>query len=539
MGKLISHIKESFRRGRQFVMHDVWRIGRPGEELPSGLFIKQIRVVFLLLSKLVDGNMMLRASALTFATLLSVVPLLAVTFYIIQTFNLGESLYTNMQDKLENFIVVSAEKVPGLSSEPTSIDELPVELVPEEVPPAEEPVLNIEVQDDPETPEDESAIAPEDRDQVLQQQFVQSIFQGVGSQNEDMEDPVEWLVDLANDMAALADEAAKNTAAFGLSTILLVFTTVFGLMRNIEKSFNSIWGVRRTRSWYRMISDYVMITLLIPFVMAGVLGVTGALSSERIVEALGPLSYGLQFVQYFMIVLVFSSLYYVVPNTRVRYGYALFGGIVAGALWILLSWVYINFQIGLARYQAVLSVFAQFPMLLMWVYSSWAIVLFGSEITYAYQNEKTFTMERYAEHASFAYRAALGLRAMIELGRRFQNSAPSLQPEAAALEWNVPSRLVRETLERLEESGFIAECATDPVSYQPARPLDKITAGDILQSLHERGEDPSLFLHDEAFKPLYDEFLRPTDGVHRTTIADLIKRVAEQEESSVDEETHA
>ncbi|MFP6581828.1 MAG: YhjD/YihY/BrkB family envelope integrity protein [Candidatus Hydrogenedentota bacterium] len=539
MGKFIHDIKESFRRGRQFVMRDVWRIGRPGEELPSGLFIKQIRVVFLLLSKLVDGNMMLRASALTFATLLSVVPLLAVTFYIIQTFNLGESLYTNMQDKLEDFIVVSAEKVPGLSSEPTPIDEVPVELVPEKVPPVEEPVPDIEVQDDPDTPEDESAVEPEDKDQQLQQQFVQSIFQGVGSQNEDMEDPVVWLVDLANDMAALADEAAKNTAAFGLSTLLLVFTTVFGLMRNIEKSFNSIWGVRRTRSWYRMISDYVMITLLIPFVMAGVLGVTGALSSERIVEALGPLSYGLQFVQYFLIVLVFSSLYYVVPNTRVRYGYALFGGVIAGALWILLSWTYINFQIGLARYQAVLSVFAQFPMLLMWVYSSWAIVLFGSEITYAYQNEKTFTMERFADNASFAYRAALGLRAMIELGRRFQESAPSLQPEAAALEWNVPSRLVRETLERLEESGFIAECATDPVSYQPARPLDKITAGDILQSLHERGEDPSLFLQDEAFKPLYDEFLRPTDGVHRTTIAELIKRVAEQKESSVDEETHA
>jgi hypothetical protein len=92
--------------------------------------------------------------------------------------------------------------------------------------------------------------------------------------------------------------------------------------------------------------------------------------------------------------------------------------------------------------------------------------------------------------------------------------------------------LVRQTLERLEETGFIAECATDPVSYQPARPLEKITAGDILRSLHERGEDPSKFLQDEEFKPLFDEYLHPTDGVHRTTIADLIKRMDEQDEES-------
>jgi membrane protein len=161
----------------------------------------------------------------------------------------------------------------------------------------------------------------------------------------------------------------------------------------------------------------------------------------------------------------------------------------------------------------------------MWVYLSWAILLFGSEVTYAYQNEKTFTMERFADNASFAYRAALGLRAMIDMGRRFQKSLPTLQVEAAALEWNVPSRLIIETLEQLEDSGFITECATEQVSYQPARPLDQITAGDILRSLHERGEDPSRFLHDDAYRSVFDEYLYPSEGIHATTIEELIHRV--------------
>ena len=273
-------------------------------------------------------------------------------------------------------------------------------------------------------------------------------------------------------------------------------------------------------------SDYLVITICLPFVMAGVLGVTAALQSERVLDALGPMAMVVQSSQFFLIVVVFTGLYYVVPNTRVRLGYALFGGIMSGTLWILLTWFYINFQVGLAKYQAVLSVFAQFPMLLMWIYSSWAILLFGSEITYAYQNEKTFAMERFADQASFAYKAALGLRAIIDMGHRFQSNTAPLQIESAALEWNVPSRLLNEILEQLEESGFITECATVPITYQPARPLDRITAGEVLKSLHERGEDPSLLLQDDAYQDIFEEYLNPSNGIHATTISDLIPRVA-------------
>lgn len=538
MNQRIRNLKDQFRRARHFVMQDIWRIGKPGEEIPSGLLIKQVRVLFLLLTKLLDGHLMLRASALTFATLLSIVPILAVIFYIIQTFNLGEEVYANIQTKLENAIVASAEKMPGLGthkvddSEEDSPDALEAvgeddsipedSAVPEEVTPdTEEDTTSVE-----NTEEDANAPPKNEENQALQDRFILQFSQGVGQQNDDMENPVEWLVDLSNTLVSLADEAAQNKAAFGISTIVLILTTVFGLMKNIEKSFNSVWGVRRTRSWYRMMSDYLVITIALPFVMAGVLGVSAALQSERVLVALGPMAMLVQSSQFFLIVLVFTGLYYVVPNTRVRLGYALFGGIMSGTLWILLTWFYIHFQVGLAKYQAVLSVFAQFPMLLMWIYSSWAILLFGSEITYAYQNEKTFAMERFADQASFAYRAALGLRAIIEVGSRFQHNEGPLHIESAALEWNVPSRLLTQILEQLEESGFITECATDPISYQPARPLDRIRAGDILQSLHERGEDPSLLLQDDAYRDIFEEYLNPSNGIHATTIADMIVRVA-------------
>ena len=532
MNKQIRDIKERFQRAKQFVMRDIWRIGKPGEDLPSGILIKQLRVLFLLFTKLLDGHLMLRASALTFATLLSIVPFLAVIFYIIQTFNLGEEVYANIQQKLEDAIIISAKNVPGLGNDKQEVEEeepavLPDEALPEEQEP-DAPLSDTPPENVPPEETEATANAPpeNEKDRELISKFILSASKGVAQQEEGMENPVEWLVGLSNTLASLADEAAKNKAAFGISTILLIITTVFGLMKNIEKSFNSVWGVRRTRSWYRMMSDYLVITLCIPFVMAGVLGVTAALRSDRVLEALGPMAIVVQSSQLFIIVMVFTGLYYVVPNTRVRLGYALFGGIISGSLWVLLSWFYINFQVGLVKYQAVLSVFAQFPMLLVWIYSSWAILLFGSEITYAYQNEKTFTMERFADKASFAYRAALGLRAMIDMGHRFQNNLPSLNINTAALEWNVPSRLLIRILEQMEESGFIIQCATEPVTYQPARPLDRITAGELLKSLHEQGEDPSQLLLDDEYQSVFEEYLNPSDGIHATTIADLVARVA-------------
>ncbi|PCJ52366.1 MAG: hypothetical protein COA73_16300 [Candidatus Hydrogenedentota bacterium] len=548
MSAFIERIVDAARRGHQFAMHDVWRIGKPGEEIPKGFIIKQIRVIILLVTKLLDGTLMLRASALTFATILSIVPLLAVIFYIIQTFNLGEGIYTTFQEKLETAIVETTDRIPGLGTkkdadvlgEPdTIIDEGEVVATVDDSPQIEGE--DVAVSDDSAGIIDDEGLDDIEegsgKNKELQEQFVNSIFQGVGSQNDDMEDPVQWLTDLADKLAGLASEAATNTAAFGASIILLVFTTVFGLMQNIEKAFNHIWGVRRTRSRYRMFSDYIMITLLLPFVMSAVLGAIAALQSERIVEALGPLSYGLQFSQYIVIVLVFGGVYFLVPNTKVRLEYAMLGGVISGTAWVTLTWAYLSFNIGVAKYQAVLSAFAQFPMLLMYIYLSWAILLFGAELAYAYQNENTFAMERFADKASFAYREALGLRAMLDIGERFLLGRPALAPGEVAAEWNVPSRLLNQTMEELEEAGYVTACATDPITYQPAHPLDQILVGDILRTLHEVGEDPSQFRQDEMYKELFNRMGEYGSDLERATLNSLIIELQEKKASDAAEPT--
>lgn len=339
-----------------------------------------------------------------------------------------------------------------------------------------------------------------------------------------MEDDEDF-VDPIDRIAALANEAVANRGVISAMGIFLFITTVFGLMQNIEQSVNAIWGVKSSRSWYRMFTDYLLITLFLPFVATAVLATTAALQSETITERLGLLAYGVRGFQYGIIVLVFTALYYVVPNTSVRAKYAFLGGIVAGSMWLLLSWAYVQFQIGVTSYNIVFSTFAQFPVLLMWIYFSWMILLFGAELTYAYQNVRTFAMERLADEASYAYREAVALRTMLEVCRRFEAAEPGFDPSEAAAEWNVPSRLINDALRILDQAGLVDSVATDPVTYRPARPPEKIRVGEALAALRNAGEDPSQFREDDRYEKLY-EILDDTEAIFdHATVRQLLARL--------------
>ncbi|MEK7794904.1 MAG: YihY/virulence factor BrkB family protein, partial [Candidatus Hydrogenedentota bacterium] len=423
MNQHFEKLLAALRRGHQFVTHDVWHIGRPGEEVPKGFIIKNVRVVILLVGNLSRGTVMLRASALTFATILAIVPTLAILFYSVRTFHLDEAVFTMVQDQVEGTVQnvaeffrgdddnaaapvepADAETVDGTqSTSPEPSTDSPQAVVPQPLADSEEsPATTTPEEPEPTNDSKKATVA-------LQDELHRALFRDVTHQTDEQIDPVKEVFRLAND---LADRAASDPSALFVSGIVLFLTTVLGLLRNIENAFNTIWGVRRTRPWYRMVGDYLLITILLPFVAAAVLGVNAALQSEEVLDRLGPLAVTVRAAtQYAVIWLIFTALYLVVPNTRVKTRYALLGGIVAGTLWVLLSWAYVQFQIGLTNYNLVFSTLAQFPMLLMWIYSSWMILLFGVELTHAYQNEHTFALERFAEDASFAYREAVALRA--------------------------------------------------------------------------------------------------------------------------------
>ena len=532
MRQLFHQLVDALDRGRRFVTHDIWHIGAPGERIPHGFIIKHVRVAILLARGVFRDDLVLRASALTFATILAIVPFLALTFFMIDAFDVGPYLgeviapvFPQVGEKLPGKGDVRDEVVgllfQGLGAAPGDGEEGragPPDPGPEPIagedPP--DPGSELVAGEEPPDPGSElvASVDPADSGLVAGEEPVAV----AASEPAASIDPVQWILAMA--------ESNKDPKTLTIAGVLFVLATVFGLMMNIERSFNRIWGLRSTRSWYRTFSDYVMVLLLLPFLLFGVVSVTALLKSSEFFPALMPFTTSIRSGQYLVCWLGFTFLYYIVPHTRVRFRYAFLAGVVAGTLWCLLSQAYVSFQFGLSKYTLLYASFAQVPVLLMWIYASWLVLLTGAELTFAYQNERTFAMERFAEGASYAYREAVGLWAVTELGRRFDSGLPGLSAEDAASEWNVPTRLLNDTLSHLEDARLVTRTASNPPTYQPSRSLDRITADDVVQCLRESGRDPSKLRMGEAFQALSASVRKAAQASQACSIAQLVRQTA-------------
>ncbi len=548
-------VGQALRNAQRFITSDIWQVGQPGERNRSGFFVKNLRVAILLVRGITEESLLLRASALTFATMLFIVPFMVFMFALVQTFHLGDEVYLSLSRQINNRLEYVVEMLPFDAREqpapaanpevaPTAEPEVtPVEIATPEV--ARFDVFGVPPQASPppnekSRPADDSvldtyeAIAqtsapvfeklPEEQRRKAFWNALLSFFlphfEYGGAGGQDYLDPVRMLVNLA-------EEGATSLDTLGVTGLLWILITVFGFMRNVEWSFNQIWGVSKSRNILRTLSDYLTITLLLPFVAALVLAITAALATLDTTDSFRIALRGSQFA---LISLTFTLLYKVVPNTKVHLRYALLGGVVAGGAWMLMSWGYVNFQVGLARNVFFFSTFALFPLFLFWVYTSWVILLYGALLSFAYQNERTFAMEQYVDNASHAYREAAAVRAAVEMTRRFRKGEPPLSVQEMAEQWNVPTRLLNNVMECLTSAGLVTVCATEPARYQPGRAPDTTLVSDIVRVVRESGMDCSQLRKEPLYREVYRGLSEGDNHYLDMSIAAMAEKMDQQQE---------
>jgi membrane protein len=479
-------LRAMIRRARRYALHGAWRVGKPGEDLPGGLLTKQVRVAFLLVRELVQDALLDRAAALTFVTVLSLIPLLILVLSVVQTFDLEGAIYGDLSQGVEDFI--TDELFQGVAQkQETLAQEVVVE------PGLREDVRELLPGESEESAGGDASAGQAPADAAAEDGQVEDI---------ELINPVEWLIQNAKERA--------RPKALNITGIVFVIACLFGLMTNIEKAFNRIWGLRQKRSWFRMLSDYITVIVLLPFVVAAAIAATVVVETRILSESWNWL---IRFGRFVLVWLAFSAMYYFIPTTRVRARYALLGGAAASLMWVLASWGFGELQRGmLSRYGLLYSGLAQVPIMFMWIFVSWAVVLFGAELTFAYQHERSFAMERFADKAPHGYIEALALWAMLELCRRFEEGGPALSASDAADEWNVPPRLLNETLTLLEDEGLVRSVSEEKQLYMPARSLAKISIGDVIRAVRESGEDPSDLREAPALKPLLERIRHADDA---------------------------
>jgi len=198
----------------------------------------------------------------------------------------------------------------------------------------------------------------------------------------------------------------------------------------------------------------------------------------------------LKLLPYCMVWILFTVLYVLMPNTKVNLRSGFLGGILAGTMYQVVQWIYIKFQIGVSTYGAIYGSFAALPLFLIWLQTSWLVVLLGAEISFAEQNVDTYEFEPDCDKVSNNFKRVLALRITQSCVKDFQTGVEPRTAEQISESLGVPIRLVRQTLSELAEARVLSEVRTEQEktpAYQPARAIDSLTVGEVINLLDQSG----------------------------------------------------
>ena len=286
----------------------------------------------------------------------------------------------------------------------------------------------------------------------------------------------------------------KKGLFLGIGLLFMLWTTLM-LISNIETSFNDIWQVRRQRSIFRTITDYIALLFLIPVVIvvsSGLSILVAALNHQlKDIIVLGPLmSFAIKLSPYLLLSVAFTVLYIFMPNTKVKLKSAAIPGIIAGVSMQLFQSIYINSQIWISNYNAIYGSFAIIPFFLLWLQASWIICLVGAELSYTRQNSEDFFVDIPSE-PSFASKTEASWKIITLINERFHNGEKAITAEEIKSYIKVSMRNLNNLLYDLQKIHLIAEITHDEkgdiARYLPAETLDNISKEDLTTRLANLG----------------------------------------------------
>ena len=282
----------------------------------------------------------------------------------------------------------------------------------------------------------------------------------------------------------------RSLGAIGLAGLII---TVLSLLGSIEEAFNAIWGVHEDRPFSRKFISYLSVISGAPFLILAAVGITTSLENQGVIgwlmerEYLGELFlFALNLVPYVSVWVAFTFLYLLIPNARVRFTSALVGGILAGTIWQVAQWGYIHFQVGVGKYNAIYGTLALLPIFMIWLYTSWIIVLFGVELVYAHQNRATLRLEYHGTSLNHAARVEMALTILLASAAAFRRGT-SRTAEEMATGLALPVRQVKELLGELERLGYLSRLAGENPAWHPAREPGLIPVSEVVAQLNLAG----------------------------------------------------
>ncbi|GHT79026.1 hypothetical protein AGMMS50262_22280 [Bacteroidia bacterium] len=323
----------------------------------------------------------------------------------------------------------------------------------------------------------------------------------------------------------------KDGVFLGLGLILLLYT-VFGLISNIENTFNMIWQVPKGRSYFRRYTDYFSVFLLLPVFLVCSSGISilfaTTFNTLKEYQVIAPVSeIMITIVPLIVSILFFTGLYMFMPNTKVQFKHAFYAGIFAAICFQTFQYLYINGQMWVSKYNAIYGSFALLPLLLLWMQLSWVICLIGAEIAYAGQNVQNFEFESDSKNISRRYLDFLTLTIAALIIKRFEKDEKPYTAIEIAYQYRIPIRLTKQIIYLLMDLGIINELKDDDnyPNYQPAININHITVEYLFNKIDRQGSENFKVDNKHKFRSEWDTILQCRTDMFRNNKELLIKDI--------------
>ena len=279
--------------------------------------------------------------------------------------------------------------------------------------------------------------------------------------------------------------STESSILTGVGIVILIYSAVKVLIM-LENSFNKIWKINKKRSITRRVVDYIAIIFLGPifFVLLSALNsvaveeISKHFSGNAVIMNLfiglfGPATY----------IILFSYIFYVIPNTNVKIKPAVYAGIVTTLLTFGWKLLFLLLQSSITRYNIIYGSLALIPIFLIWVQYVWVTILLGAQIAFSIQTSDEFLYSEKIEMPIKVKREA-GILILSLIIKNFVEKKESFTYQKLTDRLGMEVFFVKEILSDLEKMGFINEVFYDKNSdsqYQVAYSPESITIREFMK----------------------------------------------------------
>lgn len=190
-----------------------------------------------------------------------------------------------------------------------------------------------------------------------------------------------------------------QSSLMGLVSALLFVWIVIWMMISVERVFNNVWKVHKSRTLIKRVPFYIAVLFISPFIVmvffAGSFVYSDALEYLGLdMEALSAFKTLLTWILFSCIAtLTFSAMYKFIPNARVAYSNGFRAAVLSGAAFTAVQYLYLETQVFVTRLNAIYGAFAAVPLFMVWINIGWFIILIGAELSYAFQNVDSYNVD--------------------------------------------------------------------------------------------------------------------------------------------------